>query len=213
MNEDDTGNESFEDKVRAIAREVSRSVERLTEFNMDEIADAIGVDAERAKQLADTAARWLNGQAESFGEGGLWSAKPGRTAADHDPRGAADQDPRGAAADRDPRDAAQDPRGAAGDEDPRGATAKASSRRPAGPHPLDLPTPDQGLALSALDSGRWTVEPGSNAFSTHGEGPPPSDALGLVGELRARDWIDANGAVTLVGRNALRRWLDDANSK
>src|ERR1700749_3950840 len=26
-----------------------------------------------------------------------------------------------------------------------------------GPHPLDLPTGEQGLALSALDSGRWTV--------------------------------------------------------
>jgi hypothetical protein len=81
-------------------------------------------------------------------------------------------------------------------------------RRGSGPHPLDLPTSAQGLALSALDSGRWTVEPGSNLLVGHGAGPAPSDALGLVGELRARDWINADGEVTLVGRNALSRWLE-----
>jgi len=42
----------------------------------------------------------------------------------------------------------------------------------------------------------------------NGEGPAPSEALGLVGELRARDWINADGEVTLVGRNALSRWLE-----
>jgi hypothetical protein len=30
-----------------------------------------------------------------------------------------------------------------------------------------------------------------------------------VRELRVRDWIDNDGEVTLVGRAALRRWLDD----
>jgi hypothetical protein len=59
-----------------------------------------------------------------------------------------------------------------------------------------------------LDSGRWTVEPGSNLLVAHGEGPAPEDAVGLVGELRARDWIDANGDVTLVGHSALGRWLE-----
>jgi hypothetical protein len=77
-----------------------------------------------------------------------------------------------------------------------------------GPHPLDLPTAEQGLALSALDSGRWTVKPGSHLLVAHGEGPTPDDALGLVGELRARDWINADGEVTLVGSNALRRWME-----
>ena len=210
MSEHDPDNESFEEKVRAIAREVSRSVERLGDFDVDRIADAIGVDAERARQLADTAARWLNGQAESFGEGGLWSTKPGHPSAGRDPRDTpADEDPRGPATD--PR-AADDPRGAAAGPEPRGARAAGGQRRGAGPHPLDLPTAEQGVALSALDSGRWTVEPGSNSFSIRGEGPGPDDALGLVGELRARDWVDANGEVTLVGHNALRRWLDDANS-
>jgi len=80
--------------------------------------------------------------------------------------------------------------------------------RGAGPDPLDVPTEEQGRALAALDSGRWTVEPGTRALASHGEGPGPSDALGLVRELRARDWIDAEGQVTLVGRHALTRWLE-----
>jgi hypothetical protein len=80
--------------------------------------------------------------------------------------------------------------------------------RSAQPHPLDLPTEEQGLALAALDSGRWAVEPGSRTLSGHGDGPAPNDALGLVRELHARDWIAADGEVTLVGRHALSRWLD-----
>ena len=84
--------------------------------------------------------------------------------------------------------------------------------RGTGPHPLDLPTAAQGLALSALDSGRWTLEPGSHVLVTHGEGPGPEDAVGLVGELRARDWIDAQGEVTLVGHDALKRWLAQPES-
>jgi hypothetical protein len=78
----------------------------------------------------------------------------------------------------------------------------------AGPHPLDLPTEEQGLALAALDSARWTVEPGTNALASRGEGPGPSDALGLVRELRVRDWITTDGEVTLAGRAALTRWLE-----
>ena len=80
--------------------------------------------------------------------------------------------------------------------------------RRAGPHPLDIPTEEQGLALSALESGRWQVEPGTNELISEGEGPSPSERVGLVGELRARDWIDAGGGVTRLGRDALRRWRD-----
>ena len=83
--------------------------------------------------------------------------------------------------------------------------------RHAGPHPLDLPTADQGLALAALDSGRWRVEPGTSALAVHGEGPGPSDALGLVREIRVRDWMTADGQITLAGRDALTRWLDAAD--
>jgi hypothetical protein len=83
--------------------------------------------------------------------------------------------------------------------------------RSAAPHPLDLPTEEQGRALAALESGRWAVEPGTEALSARGEGPGPSDALGLVRELRVRDWIAADGAVTAAGQHALSRWLEAAS--
>ena len=85
--------------------------------------------------------------------------------------------------------------------------------RDAEPHPLDVPTQEQGIALAALDSGRWTLEPGTAALSARGGGPGPRDALGLVRELRERDWIDADGAVTVVGRHALGRWLATAEQR
>jgi hypothetical protein len=169
MSDDNAGNESFEERLRSIAREVSRSVERITSIDIDEIAESIGVDPVRAKDWADTAGRWLNAHAEGFG-GEVF-------ASEHE----------------------HEPATPAASEDPM---------RSGGPHPLDPPTAEQGRALAALDSGRWTVEPGSNVLLGHGEGPTPNTVLGLVGELRARDWITADGEVTLVGRHALSRWLD-----
>jgi hypothetical protein len=160
--------ENFEDMFRALARELGRSAERITRFDVDEIANAIGVDPDRAREWADTAGDWLRAQAENIGDEVALRAA-------------------GAA-----RQSSEDP------------------LRSAAPHPLDLPTEEQGLALAALDSGRWTVEPGSNALAARGEGPGPSDALGLVRELHARDWITADGEVTLVGRHAISRWLETA---
>jgi hypothetical protein len=180
--EDDPERESFEETLRSIAREVSRSVERITELNLDEIAGSIGVDAARASEWFDEAGQWLRAQAAGLGAD--FASSGGRPGAAR-PEGARSGGP-------------------AADEDPL---------RSAGPHPLDLPTGEQGLALAALDSGRWTVEPGSNVLVARGEGPGPSDALGLVGELRARDWIGADGEVTLVGRHALSRWLDAADPR
>jgi hypothetical protein len=95
---------------------------------------------------------------------------------------------------------------------PRGAAVVEDSVRSTGPQPLDLPTREQGMALAALESGRWRVEPGSHALVAQSEGPGPGDAPGLVDELRARDWIAADGEVTLVGRRALSRWLDAADT-
>ncbi len=80
-------------------------------------------------------------------------------------------------------------------------------------HPLDLPTEEQALALAALDSGRWTVEPGSDSLTAKGDGPGPSDALGIVRELRVRDWIGPDGELTQVGHHALSRWLSAANRR
>jgi hypothetical protein len=91
--------------------------------------------------------------------------------------------------------------------EPAGPKPAEDPLRGAGPHPLDVPTEEQGLALAALDSGRWTIEPGTSMLVSHGDGPAPKNALGLVRELRVRDWIDADGSVTLTGRRALERWL------
>ncbi len=89
--------------------------------------------------------------------------------------------------------------------------AENRSSRPDGPHPLDMPSEEQGLALSALDSGRWKVDPGTEELVPIHGGPGPSQPIGLVGELRARDWLAPHGEVTLVGRDALKRWLTREN--
>jgi hypothetical protein len=79
-------------------------------------------------------------------------------------------------------------------------------RHPA-PHPLATPTLEQGLALAALESGRWRIESGT--FSVH-DGAGPSDPLRLLRELRVSDWVTADGELTLTGRRALARWLEQA---
>jgi hypothetical protein len=169
---DDSGeNDGLTAALRWLTEQVGRSVERLGELDVDELARAIGVDVDRAREFVDGAGQWLNDQAASFAsEAAAWAGTEGA------------------------------------------ATSGRDALRGAGPHPLDVPTAAQGLALSALDSGRWTVEPGSHLLVAHGEGPVPADAVGLVGELRARDWINAAGEVTLVGRSALKRWMAQAEA-
>jgi hypothetical protein len=76
--------------------------------------------------------------------------------------------------------------------------------QPAGPHPLAMPTAEQGVALAALESGRWRIESGT--FSVH-DGPGPSEPVALLRELRVSDWVTAGGELTLSGRSALARWL------
>ena len=165
---DDASDESFEETLRSIARELGKSVERaMDNVDLGEFADTIGVDAAVAKEWAESAGGWLRAHAESVGDEVTLRAAGARRPA--------------------------------GSEDPL---------RSAGPHPLDLPTEEQGVALAALDSGRWTVEPGTDALAATGDGPGPNDALGIVRELRVRDWIAADGEITLVGRHALSRWLD-----
>jgi len=77
----------------------------------------------------------------------------------------------------------------------------------AAPHPLAMPTTEQGIALAALESGRWRIESGT---FTVNDGPGPSDPLGLLRQLRVCDWVTADGELTLTGRNALARWLEQA---
>jgi hypothetical protein len=162
--------ESLEAKLRAIAEEISGSLERAVEqFDLNEIADRIGISSERARELADLAGEWFSHQFP-MSEASRSSRQP-----------------------------------QAGEQ-----SGERSSRHD-GPRPLDVPTEEQGLALSALDSGRWRVDPGTEELIPVGSGPSPSQPVGLVGELRARDWIAPSGEVTLVGRDALRRWLNRAN--
>jgi hypothetical protein len=152
--------ESFEEKLRAIARELSESVERAAErVDVDAIADQIALGGERVRELAESAGKWLNGMQGAEGE-------------------------------------------------PKKEGGKA--RRLQGPHPLDVPTEDQALALSALASGRWRVAPGTNEVAAEGDDPPPDAPDGTVAELRARDWIAASGEVTPLGQEALKRWSDAA---
>jgi hypothetical protein len=176
--------DSFEDRLRAIADEISRSVQRISEVDMEELSQRYGVDADRARAFADAASQWLNDHLS----GG-------------DPLFGHAQEP-DAASPVDPLNADLDVEGAPQAGQPRPGSGP-------GPHPLDLPTDQQGLALSALDSGRWTVQPGSNqlAGTDTGNAPAPSD---VVGDLRARDWITAAGTLTLVGHNALGRWCRTA---
>ena len=159
--------ESFEKKVRAIATELGRSVERAVKsIDLDEIARQIEMGGERFRELTDSTGRWIS---DRLSEPEAQHAAQARAL--------------------EPETAAR-------------------TRPVAGPHPLDLPSDEQGRALSALDSGRWRVEPGTDVLIAGGDEASPTDPGGLVGELRARDWIAANGEVTLIGREALKRWSE-----
>lgn len=168
MRDDD--HRDFEDVLRGIAKEVTDSLERISEIDVDALARSAGLDPERGREWFSEASQWLQQQA------------------------------------RDAQSAAH----ATGDASSTGAPSPDTTGadwHQADPHPLDAPTPEQGAALAALDSGRWTLEPGTSALTVVGDGPGPSDALGLVRALRVRDWIRTDGTVTLAGLRALERWL------
>jgi hypothetical protein len=158
-----SADDSFEDRVKAIAEQIAKS---LTS-DVEEVAQRLGLDPGRARDVASNLERWLSARLS-------------------------DQEPR------------------VGDQPDVPATAQRTAPTVfgAGPHPLDLPTPDQGIALSALDSGRFTVRPGSSELA--GTDADPDFGVGeradLVNELRARDWITPDGTLTTVGRQALLRW-------
>jgi len=164
VSDGDHGGESFEERLRALARNVGESVERVAgNVDADDVANRIGMAGDRVRDLTEFAGRWL-------------------------------------------KDLVQD----SGARNSSPVVARTGDRRlgPAGPDPRDLPTEEQGLALGALDSGRWKVEPGTDELISDGEGTNPSERVGLVSELRARDWISAGGEVTFLGRAALRRWQE-----
>lgn len=176
--------DSFEERLRAVADQISQSVRRMSEVDLEELADRYGIDAERARGFADAAGQWLSDHMSTIDPlFGSPAQDQGRSA------------PEEFSADFDPPPAAA-------------ATSRRATRT--GPHPLDLPDGRQGLALSALDSGRMTVQPGSDQLAGTGTERPSFDTADLVSELRARDWITATGALTLTGRHALDRWCRTA---
>jgi hypothetical protein len=184
MSGDEYDRENLGETLRSIAREVGESIERLAgQADVDEFAGYVGVDPERARGWVESTASWLGAQLEHLGDEMASRAEQGPRPGPH-PHARRDAQPV--------------------DEDPL---------RGAAPHPLDVPTEEQGLALAALESGRWTVEPGSHRLVGDPDSGPHGDALGLVRELRARDWITADGRLTLAGRRALGRWLDAAEAR
>src|SRR4051795_7563795 len=153
MDEDKGRSGGFEDALRAMADEIKRNLERVSDTDAEDLARAAGVEPERVREWVENAGEWLRRQAE------------GRFEPSH-PAPRREKRPGG-------------PMRSPGEDVLRGA----------GPHPLDVPTPEQGAALAALQSGRWTIEPGTQALSAHGEGPGPSDALRLGRPPRARHRI------------------------
>ena len=171
---------NLEETLRALADGVRGSIDRLSDVEPDELARAAGIDPDQAREWIGSAGQWLRIQVERIDLGDLADLGDLGNLGDF---GQAKPDPAPAAA---------------GSADPWTEAA---------PHPRDLPTADQGLALAALDSGRWALEPGTSALVAHGDGPGPEDALGLVRQLRVRDWVGIDGGLTLTGHHALERWL------
>lgn len=165
-----SADDSFEDRLKAFAEQISKSLTR----DIDEVAERLGVDPDRARDAAGSLERWLSDR---------FSGQAAHTG---------------------------DPSHAPADAQRTGSTTTSG----AGPHPLDLPTPEQGVALSALDSGRFGVRPGSSALAATGADSDPGggERTDVVNELRARDWISPDGALTMVGRQALLRWCRTAES-
>ena len=200
MSED--GN-SFEDKLRAMARELSQSVERAMEqLDVNDLAGMVGVDPERAREWVDGAGTWLREHADDlqgFGSGPFGGGPFGGRRSAAAPAAPAPRAIRATPATRPCRHRA-----------PLGLRAPPTRRR----SPPRLPTPSIFRPRSrARPSPRWTPaagrsSPGTEMLTSRGQGPGPSDALGLVRELRVRDWIAQDGQITRAGRRALDRWLD-----
>ena len=179
--DDEDKPKSFEEALREIADEVQRGIARFQTGDFEDVARTYGVDADRAKRFVDSAGDWLRAQMENLPDMPFPPAGPAGAGADVG--------------------------FAAGLVEPSPKLGRRAERRRPGPagHADGRAGPRAGRAgLRPLERS----SPARRMLTTHGEGPGPSDALGLVRELRVRDWIDANGDVTLVGGAALARWLD-----
>src|SRR3954454_289020 len=77
---DEMKRNSFEGAVRAIAQEVTRSVNGVSEMDLDEIARATGVDPDRARGWIDGAGQWLRVQVERVESMPFGGEQPGEGA-------------------------------------------------------------------------------------------------------------------------------------
>jgi hypothetical protein len=138
------GSQRLRGRRASVAEEVTRAVERLSEIDVEEIARRANAEAERARRWIDELGRMLREHPTTGGVAPFAARPPWEPAA-----GPADR--------------------------PSPTPAPADDPLPnAAVRPLDLPTADRGLALAALDSGRWRLEPGMSALAVHGEGPGPA---------------------------------------
>jgi hypothetical protein len=194
MYDDEDSDFSIADTVRSVARELGDSIGRmLDQLEFDQPAQSFGIDPDRAKEWAETAGHWLRATVQQAGDE-LADRLSGEDDEPSQPRREEPPQPK------------SEPKRSERKAEP--ARTELDPLRGAAPSPLDVPSSEQGLALAAIDSGRWTVEPGTETLASYGDGPGPSDALGLVRELRVRDWITVDGELTLAGRRALSRWLE-----
>ena len=69
---------------------------------------------------------------------------------------------------------------------------------------------DSDVLLRRADVAMYVAKRGGRGFAIYSpeQDQHTPERLTLVGELRARDWIAANGALTSVGREALKRWSE-----
>lgn len=211
----DRERKSLEETLRAIADEVTKGAERFASEGLgglEDLARASGIDAEPIKQFAEDAGEWLRDQISAATQSGS-EVEPMPAADPSDPRDAATGGDADAPAPPSPESASP-----AASSTPGGPTAAdvdgiTSPRVPGLPHPLDMPTEQQARALAALESGRWTVEPGTVVLVTtlnRGAGPEDAHALGM--ELHVRDWVDVDGELTFSGGLALARWAHEAEA-
>ena len=86
-------------------------------------------------------------------------------------------------------------------------TSWADPLRGAGPDPLDTPTDDQGRALAALDSGRWTVEPGTSALAAQAAAPARATRSAWCASCACATGSTPTARSPWSGTRALQRWL------
>src|SRR3954469_4263532 len=77
MSDDDQDRSNFEQVAKALAEEVTRAIERISEIDVDEIARTASAEADRARLWIDDVGRWLREQAGVAASAGFANAPGG----------------------------------------------------------------------------------------------------------------------------------------